>query len=71
MGFKLGKLSAKRVENGRKPGRYGDGGGLWLQVSRYGTKAWLLRYTISGKPREMGMGPIGTITLAEAREKGP
>ena len=69
MVFKLGKLSAKRVENEKKPGRYGDGGGLWLQVSRYGTKAWLFRYTVHGKAREMGMGALGTIALAEAREK--
>ena len=69
MGFKLGKLSAARVGTLVHPGRYGDGGGLWLQVSKGATKAWLFRYTYGGKARQMGLGPVHTITLAEAREK--
>lgn len=62
------KLSALQVTKQAKPGRYGDGGGLWLQVSTFGTKAWIFRYTVAGKQRHMGLGPIGDVTLAEARE---
>lgn len=46
---------------------YADGGGLYLQVSRSGTKSWIFRYAINGREREMGLGPLHTITLADAR----
>ena len=48
---------------------YGDGGGLWLQVSGKGGKSWVFRYTLKGRSREMGLGPVSTFTLAEARDK--
>jgi integrase len=45
---------------------YGDGGGLWLQV---GTgKAWSFRFTLGGKARQMGLGPVADVPLARARE---
>jgi integrase len=63
------KLSPLAVARLKKPGRYGDGGNLWLQVSPYGTKSWFLRYTIAGVQREMGLGPLHTVSLSEARER--
>jgi integrase len=48
---------------------YGDGGGLWLQVSATGVKSRDFRFKEAGKLREMGLGPMHTIGLAEAREK--
>jgi integrase len=71
MARRLNLLSPKFIENIDKPGRYADGGGLYLQVasSRNGgvTKAWLFRYmrghrSRNGKPtsREMGLGPLST-----------
>ena len=51
----------------KTPGRYSDGHGLWLQVSPSGTKAWLFRYMINGQARHMGLGPLHTVNLAEAR----
>jgi len=50
-------------------GRYGDGGGLYLQVTATGTKSWLFRYMLNGKAREMGLGAVPLVPLAEAREK--
>ena len=38
-----------------KPGLYGDGDGLYLQVSAFDTKAWVFRYMIDGRPRKMGL----------------
>lgn len=64
----LERLSAKAVANQRKPGYYCDGGGLNLQVSHSRTKSWIFRYTLAGKPREMGLGPEHDRSLAEARE---
>jgi hypothetical protein len=63
------KLSAVKIARLRKPGRYGDGGGLWLQVKPGGTKSWLLRYMRDGRARTMGLGPVDLIGLAEARER--
>ena len=63
------RLTALAVKNLSKPGFYHDGGGLYLQVSRFGTKSWILRYTIDKKTRDMGLGPLVDWTLAEARER--
>ena len=64
------KLSAKFTEkNNLKPGLYGDGGGLYLQVSAFKTKAWVFRYMIAGRARKMGLGDFEHVTLAEARKK--
>jgi integrase len=63
------KLSALKVSKLSKPGCYGDGGNLWLQIGPNGGKAWLFRYTLHGKAKNMGLGPLHTVTLAEAREK--
>jgi len=53
----------------KEPGRYGDGGGLWLQVSKQGTKAWIFRFKIAGRERQMGLGSAGSVSLAEARTR--
>jgi Arm DNA-binding domain len=50
-------------------GMYADGGGLWLRVSEWGTKAWLFRYMRFGKRHHMGLGPLHTVNLKEARER--
>lgn len=65
----LQRLTAKEVEKKSAPGLYGDGGGLTLQITKAGVKSWLFRYMINGKARGMGLGPVHTITLAEARQK--
>ena len=71
-------LSAKRVAALNEPGRYGDGRGLYLEVSNAGGRSWMLRYERSdtrpgraGKRRErwMGLGAVADYTLEEARER--
>lgn len=49
-------------------GTHPDGGGLYLQV-RGGARSWVLRYQLSGKRREMGLGPLAVVGLADARER--
>ena len=61
-------LTKLQVDKIKKPGRYGDGGGLWLQVSSFGTKAWLYRFTLRGRARQMGLGPVEDVSLADARD---
>jgi integrase len=56
------------------PGLYGDGHGLWLQVtiakdSTRRNRSWVFRYTTNGRVREMGLGPLVTVGLADARER--
>jgi integrase len=62
-------LTAMAVEKLMKPGRYAVGSGAYLQISQWGTKAWLFRYKRAGKARQMGLGPYELVSLAEAREK--
>lgn len=63
----LQKLSAKAVENQKRAGYFSDGGGLYLQVTATRSKSWIFRFTIRGKPREMGLGSLNAVSLAEAR----
>jgi integrase len=68
---KLSPLAVKRL---KEPGRYCDGLGLWLQVTEGAngdgvTKAWLFRYMRHGRARQMGLGALHTVSLAEARER--
>ena len=67
----MGKLTVKRVDALRKPGRYGDGGTLFVVVepppSR--SKHWVQRLTIAGKRRDLGLGGYPFVGLAEAREQ--
>jgi integrase len=63
------KLSAAGVRAAREPGLYGDGHGLYLQVSAFNTKAWVFRYMLDGRARKMGLGALHTVSLAEAREE--
>jgi integrase len=62
-------LSAKKVEKLKKPGRYGDQHGLYLQVRGPTNKSWLFRYERDGRERMMGIGPVHTFSLKEARDK--
>jgi integrase len=62
------KLNARKVETA-KAGKYGDGQGLQLSVSESGAKKWILRYSLNGKPHEMGLGSYPLVGLAEARDK--
>jgi integrase len=65
----MDKLTALGVKRQNKPGRYGDGGGLWLQVRDADHKSWLFRYTsTSRRQRQMGLGSLETVSLAEARD---
>nr|WP_230375883.1 Arm DNA-binding domain-containing protein [Pseudomonas fulva] len=62
------KLTAKLVENLTDFGKYDDGDGLRL-VIRKSEKAWILRYQLSGKRKEIGLGPYPRYGLKEARSR--
>lgn len=70
----INRLTPLGIKSQNKPGRYADGGGLWLQVTPRAqgegvTKSWLYRYTApNGKQRQYGIGPFNTVSLADARQ---
>lgn len=62
-------LSALKVKNLSTAGKYADGNGLYLVVDPSGAKRWLLRIVVQGKRRDIGLGGLSIVSLAEAREK--
>lgn len=70
------RLSARAVAIMTRPGRHADGDGLYLSISRDGSRrrwVFLFRWrergeTGSGKLREMGLGSANSVSLARARE---
>jgi hypothetical protein len=77
------KVKNARPRTGGKTALLCDGGGLWLQVSRgkegQTNKSWIFRYAAAEtktsrtgreyrRERQMGLGPLHTVCLAEARE---
>ncbi|WP_397544214.1 phage integrase central domain-containing protein [Roseovarius salis] len=69
-------MSAVEVRKIAHPGTGGNrnvavGGvdGLLLQVTPTGARSWLLRATVKGKRRQIGLGSYPDVTLAQARER--
>ena len=63
------KLSATRVKALSEPGRYSDGDGLHLFISKTGGKSWVQRITIGGRRRDIGLGGYPTVSLSQARRR--
>lgn len=63
---KLNKLTSLKVKNA-KPGKYSDGGGLWLVKRKDGGGQWVYRYDLHGKRREMGLGSFSGVSIKQAR----
>ena len=57
-----------KAEETAKPGRYGDGRGLWLCVSPFGARKWIFRFTFGGRVTEMGLGN-SAVSLAAALDR--
>ncbi|MCY4528884.1 MAG: integrase arm-type DNA-binding domain-containing protein [Chloroflexi bacterium] len=63
------KLSATRVRALKDPGRYSDGEGLHLFISKIGRKSWVQRITVDGRRRDIGLGGYPKVSLAQARKR--
>jgi hypothetical protein len=64
-------LTDIQIRNWIKAGPVGaktDGDGLALTLSKAGTSAWILRYSIAGKRKELTLGRYPDISLTKARE---
>jgi len=60
-------LNARSLSKLTKAGRYADGNGLYLIVDPSGARRWVLRTVIRNRRRDMGLGSLKTVSLAEAR----
>ena len=65
---KYNSLTDLRIRKLSKTGRYTDGRGLHLWVTKNQTKQWVLRVTIRNKRQDIGLGGYPDVPLAEARE---
>ena len=63
------KLSAQTIARATGKRRLNDGGGLYLDITDRGTKAWLFRWMKHGRTHYLGLGPIALVPAAEARQK--
>ena len=64
----MGKLNAARLRTLTKPGAYGDGAGLYLQVRGPEQRSWRYRFKLNGEAHLMGLGTLADVSLAEARD---
>jgi integrase len=62
-------LSALKVRTLREHGRYADGNGLYLVVDPSGAKRWILRTVVQGRRRDIGLGSVRLVSLADARDE--
>lgn len=68
-GGHVGNLSALKIRNLKEPGRYSDGDGLILDIGASGRGSWVVRVQSGGKRRDIGLGSLSALSLAEAREE--
>lgn len=55
------------MRNATTPSRYADGGGLYLLADPAGAMRWVSRTVVRGKRRDIGLGGVRTVPLADAR----
>jgi hypothetical protein len=64
----VGKLNSMELK--RLPaGFHADGAGLYLDVQESGSRSWILRTSVRGKRKDIGLGGLATKSLAEARQE--
>ena len=63
------KLTATKAKAMTEPGMHGDGAGLYLNVKATGARSWVLRTSIDGRRREIGLGGFPAVSLAQARDR--
>ena len=63
------KITKLEIDAFNKRGRLRVSEGLYLQVSKWGTKSFEFRFTLDGRTRSMGLGPYPKVSLADARSK--
>ena len=62
------RLTAAQVEDA-PVGKHADGGGLMLVVKPTGRRSWVVRVTVDGKRRDLGLGAYPRVSLEGARQR--
>jgi len=68
MGTRINRLTNRKVQTLAKPGRHADGAGLYLVVAESGAKRWVFMSWRGGRQREIGLGGLTSVSLAQARD---
>jgi integrase len=68
MARRLGRLKAAEITR-LGPGRYHDGGGLYLSVGKGSARSWIFRFRRDGKLHDYGLGPVHSVSLSAARQR--
>jgi hypothetical protein len=63
------QLTEAKIRNLTALGLHADGRGLYLQIHPGGGRSWIYRFTLNGRTRDMGLGPLAEINLVAARAK--
>lgn len=69
-GRKVNRLTVREIQQINTPGYHPDGAGLYLATTAPGgavSRRWIFVYQRNGKRREMGLGSLREVTLANAR----
>ena len=62
-------LSHLKIQSDLPPGRYADGNGLYIVITKAKTRQWIARFTFEHKRMEMGLGSYRNVSLSQARER--
>ena len=65
----MGSMTVASLRSATEPGRYGDGDGLFLQVTKSGSRSWICRVQKNGRRRDIGLGSAKKVSLAQARQR--
>ena len=65
----LTEIKIKSIKPTEKTRRFFDGGGLYLEVTKAGSKYWRWKYRIDGKEKRLAFGVWPEVSLREARDK--
>ena len=65
MGKDMPQLAVVKVKSISKQGRHGDGAGLYLNIAAAGSKSWVQRIVIDGRRRDIGLGGLPAVSLAQ------
>lgn len=60
-------LTIRQIATVETPGRYADGGGLYLEIAAAGSRSWLFASEYLGRPTEVRLGDTSSVSLTMAR----
>lgn len=63
------KLTDAKLRNLTQPGKYFDGGGLYLELTKAGGRYWRLKYRYGGKEKRLAFGVYPAVSLKDARDR--